>query len=119
MPLASVTLIGPRHDDHVGAVLAGVRAGIESALAVPADRVTVTASVVPAAHVSLPPGRSDRFVLVDITLYEGRDAALKSSCTDAIRERLASDPGITPGDVAVVFRDVTRTDLAIEGPVTS
>lgn len=113
MPLVRIDLTGPQTPERIRAVLAGTRLAITSSLGVPDSRVHLRLIETPASHVDAPACRTSSFALIDIALYEGRTPELKAACVAAIRDALAQDPGITPCEVAVAFRDMSATDLDV------
>lgn len=111
MPIVRVEMVGPKEGPYKRAMLRAVRSGVQDALGVPQERVTVRLLELEPECVDLPGCRTERFTVVEIMLYEGRTPELKLACTQAIRDNLADDPGIEASDVAVLYRDVTPVDL--------
>jgi phenylpyruvate tautomerase PptA (4-oxalocrotonate tautomerase family) len=113
VPVVRIDVAGPKSAEYRSALLAGVRAGVLAGLGVPDERVTVRLFETAAGDFDLPACRTERYTIVDVTMYAGRTPDLKAACIAAVRERLAENPGIEPSEVTVVFHDLTPTDLDV------
>ncbi|HEX9092543.1 MAG TPA: tautomerase family protein [Coriobacteriia bacterium] len=113
MPIVRIDITGPKPPDWKAALLRGARSAVVEALGVPDGRVTVRVVETPGDCVDVPDCRTDRFTIVEVIMYEGRDEEMKRALSAAIRERLSRDPGIEPSEVSVIIRDPSRIDLDV------
>jgi len=113
VPIARVDVAGPKAASYKAAVLRGVREGVTSGLGVPDARVTVQLVEIAPGEWSMPASRTERFTVVEITLFEGRTREIKRSCIDAIRHNLSADPGIDSSEIAVIFNEKNDDDLNV------
>jgi hypothetical protein len=51
--------------------------------------------------------------MIDVLMFEGRTALLKSEMVTALRAALAQEPGIEPSEVVVNFREAGPVDLDV------
>jgi len=63
-------------------------------------------------HPDLARDRSERFVLVEITISEGRDRAFKKALAAGIAERASAAASTDPQDVMVLIRETARENWA-------
>lgn len=113
MPVVRIDIAGPKPAEYKSALLRGARAGVLAGLGVPDDRVTVRLFETAPGDFDLPTCRTERYTVVDVTMYAGRTTDLKAACIAAVRERLADNPGIEPSEITVIFHDLTPTDLDV------
>lgn len=113
MPFVRIDVTGPKSPEYKRALLTGTRGALTGVFGVPDSRVTVRVIETPAADIDTAPGRTERLTMVDVLMFEGRTAELKSEMTADLRERLAKDPGIEPSEVVVNFRDAGPIDLDV------
>jgi len=113
VPIVRVDITGPKSAAYVRALLRGVRTAVVEGLAAPDERVTVRVIETAADHCDLPDCRTDRFTVVEIMLYAGRDDAKKAACSAMMRELLAAEPGIPACDVSIAYHDMTPVDLDV------
>ncbi|MCW3020045.1 MAG: tautomerase family protein [Solirubrobacterales bacterium] len=93
-----------------------VRAALSSALRAPGDDPLVRLEEYPPAHFSLPyPDRhSDRFALVEVTMFAGRSMQTKRRLYGAIVGSL-SGVGVPPGDVLIVLHEPPMHNWGVDG----
>lgn len=113
MPIVRIDVVGPKTPAYKSAVLAGVRRAVTTGFAVPDERVTVRIVETGGADVDLPSCRTERFTVIEVTMYEGRTADLKAAMAAAAREALAADPGIEASEIQVAFIELSRENLDV------
>jgi len=93
-----------------------VRAALREALQAPADDPTVRLAEYPREQFSLPyPDRhSDRYTLVEVTMFAGRSMDTKRRLYDAIVRRLATFE-VPPSDVLIVLHEPLMENWAVNG----
>ncbi len=115
MPLVNIDLLVGRTDEELTTIADSVHDAMVAELDVPRrDRFQVITQHSPATlHFDqhyLEIQRSDRFVLVRITLSVGRSAVAKSAFYARLAELLADRAGLRPEDLAVVLVENERED---------
>ncbi len=113
MPIVRIDITGPKPPEWKKALLTGVCAAVVESLGVPRERVTVRVVETPDDCVDVPDCRTARYTFIEVIMYEGRDPEPKRDMVEAIRHRLAQDPGIEPSEVAVAIRDSSAVDLHV------
>lgn len=68
-------------------------------------------------HPDLEEARSDRFVLVEITISKGRDTAFKKALVTHIVERVVKAAGNDPRDVMVLITETERENWAFHSGI--
>jgi len=62
-----------------------------------------------------PAGRSDRYTIIEISLFEGRSREAKRHLIHLLFERLKRDCGIDANDVEVTLTETPRANWGIRG----
>jgi 4-oxalocrotonate tautomerase len=117
MPLVHIDLLEGRSPDYHAAVLDAVRTALVEAVDVSHERIIQRIHAVPEQCMDVPPGKSDRALVIEVTMLEGRTPQKKAAFYDAVRRELAEDPGIAPEDVYVVIRDTPSADTCLAQPL--
>jgi phenylpyruvate tautomerase PptA (4-oxalocrotonate tautomerase family) len=114
--LARIDVLEGRTVDEKHAMVEAVRGALSEALHAPAEDPTVRLAEYPAELYILPyPDRhSDRFALVEITLFAGRSMDTKRHLYDAVVRQL-SDVGVPPKDVLIVLHESPMHNWAVDG----
>ena len=112
MPLVRISLREGTTPEYRKALADGVHRAMVEALAVPADdRFQIITEHPPASLVYDPHylgiERTDRIVLVHITLSTGRKPAQKRAFYRRAAELLAQSPGLRPGDLFINLVEVS------------
>ena len=115
MPLVNIDLLAGRTEEELATIADSVHDAMVEELDVPRrDRFHVITQHSPATlHFDrhyLDIERSDRFVMVQITLSAGRSAEAKSAFYARLAALLTDRAGLRPEDLAVVLVENERTD---------
>jgi phenylpyruvate tautomerase PptA (4-oxalocrotonate tautomerase family) len=100
------------------AMVEAVRAALSEALRAPAEDPSVRLVEYPPDQYLLPyPDRhSERFTLVEVTMFAGRSMDAKRRLYDTIVERLATT-GVAPEDVLIVLHEPPMHNWAVDGGI--
>ena len=60
-------------------------------------------------------GRSDRYTIVEISMFEGRSAAAKRGLIRLLFERLHADTGLSPMDVEITITETPKANWGFRG----
>jgi phenylpyruvate tautomerase PptA (4-oxalocrotonate tautomerase family) len=113
MPIVRIDVTGPKPAEYKRALLTSVRSAVVESLVAPDERVTVRLVETPDDCIDIPDCRTPRYTMIEVIMYEGRDAEAKHALVGALRDKLAVSPGIEPSEVAVLIRDASSTDLDV------
>lgn len=116
MALARIDILEGRTAVEKRAMVDAVRDALSEALRAPSDDPTVRLAEYPAAQFALPyPDRhSDRFTLVEVTMFAGRSMDTKRRLYDALIRRLSA-LGVPPKDVLIVLHEPPMHNWAVDG----
>lgn len=118
MALARIEMLEGRSAEEKRRVVDAVRSALSEALKAPEDDPAVRLDEYPRERFSLPyPDRhSDRYTLVEVTMFAGRSMDTKRRLYRGIVDRLAS-LDIPPSDVLIVVHEPPMENWAINGGV--
>jgi len=110
------TLIATRSGwiDDPAAVIDAVQSALREALKIPEGDRTLRLIEHPASHFAVPPGRSDKFTLVEITMFSGRSMSAKRTLYQAIVRHLAV-LGVQPLDIKVTLIETPPENWGLRG----
>jgi phenylpyruvate tautomerase PptA (4-oxalocrotonate tautomerase family) len=116
MPLAKIEVRKKWSPEQTQAIIEAVYLAQREALQVPEQdrQIRLIEHAPELFHV--PPGRSENFTLVEITLFAGRSIEAKRSLYRAIVKNLGVI-GIAPTDVFIVLNEVALENWGIRGGI--
>lgn len=62
-----------------------------------------------------PPGRSERYTIVEISMFDGRSVEAKKQLIFLLFERASARLGITPDDLEITITETPRANWGIRG----
>jgi phenylpyruvate tautomerase PptA (4-oxalocrotonate tautomerase family) len=95
-------------------LLDAVHTAAVEALRIPDEDRTQILTEHPADAFELPPGKGDRFTLIQVTMFAGRSGDAKRRLYQAVVGNLGH-LGIPPSDVVIVLHEVALEDWGIRG----
>ena len=104
-----------RHEALYDAIQAAMVEGIK----IPEDDRCYRLVTYDAAHFPNVPGKSDRFIIIEIALFQGRSLAAKRNMYAAIARNLKAAFGLEPGDIRVVLEEASRENWSMDGKPAS
>jgi len=118
MALARIEIREGRSARDKRAILDAVRGALSESLRAPQEDPLVRLVEYPAEHYSLPyPERhSERFALVEITMFAGRSMETKRRLYDAVVRGLDA-AGVPAADVLIVLHEPPMHDWAVDGGI--
>jgi phenylpyruvate tautomerase PptA (4-oxalocrotonate tautomerase family) len=118
MALARIEILEGRTPEEKRAMVEAVRAALSEALQAPDDDPTVRLAQYPSEQFSLPyPDRhSDRYTLVEVTMFAGRSMDAKRQLYDAIIRRLVN-LGVASTDILIVLHEPPMENWAVNGGI--
>jgi phenylpyruvate tautomerase PptA (4-oxalocrotonate tautomerase family) len=114
--LARIDILEGRTVDEKHALVEAVCGALSEALRAPDDDPLVRLAEYRAEQFTLPyPDRhSDRFTLIEITMFAGRSMQTKRHLYGAVVRRLSAT-GVPPGDILIVLHQPEMHDRAVDG----
>jgi phenylpyruvate tautomerase PptA (4-oxalocrotonate tautomerase family) len=118
MALARIDILEGRRAEETRAIVDAVRAALSEALHAPDDDPAVRLAEYPREKFSLPyPDRhSDRYMLVEVTMFAGRSMDTKRRLYGAIVDRLGR-LDVPANDVVIVLHEPAMENWAVNGGV--
>ena len=115
MPLVSIEIVAGKSPAYKKALLDGVHAALVHALKILQDDRNQRLHELAPENYERRPGRTDKFTLVEITLFLGRSMEAKRSLYAKIVENLGREPGIDGNDIMIVLHEVPLENWGIRG----
>ena len=104
-----------RHEALYDAIQAAMVEGIK----IPEDDRCYRLVEYDAAHFPTVPGKSDRFIIIEIALFAGRSMAAKRTMYAAICRNLKAAFGLESGDIRIVLEENSRENWGMGGKPAS
>ncbi len=118
MPNVLIEIRQGRSPGEKRALLDAVHLALVEALKIPDHDRTQRVREYPPQDFEVPPGRSDRYTLVEITMFSGRSLEAKRRLYKALTDRLAA-VGTSASDVKIVLLEVPLQDWGLHGQPAS
>jgi phenylpyruvate tautomerase PptA (4-oxalocrotonate tautomerase family) len=116
MPLAKIEVRKSWPPAQVQALIEAIYSAQRDALQLPEHDRQIRYIEHRPEHFHVPPGKSENYTLVEITLFAGRSIAAKRALYQAIVKNLGA-LGITPDDVFIVLNEVALENWGIRGGI--
>jgi phenylpyruvate tautomerase PptA (4-oxalocrotonate tautomerase family) len=116
MPLAKIEVRKSRPATEVAALIEAVYLSLREALKVPERDRQVRYIEHKPEHFAVPPGKTENYTLVEITLFPGRSLDAKRTLYQTIVKRFG-ELGIAPSDVFIVLNEPPLDNWGIRGGV--
>ena len=114
MPLIRVEIREGWSPTEKAGLLDAIHAAAVEALGIPDEDRTQILTEHPAEAFEIPPGKGDRFTLVEITMFAGRSLDAKRRLYRALVTNLGR-LGIPPSDVLIVLHEAPLENWGIRG----
>jgi phenylpyruvate tautomerase PptA (4-oxalocrotonate tautomerase family) len=96
------------------AVIGAVQSALREALKIPEWDRTLRLIEQPASHFAVPPGRGEKFTLVEVTMFSGRSMDAKRSLYRAIVRNLAA-LGVPSLDIKIALIETPPENWGLRG----
>jgi phenylpyruvate tautomerase PptA (4-oxalocrotonate tautomerase family) len=100
-----------RHEALYDAIQAAMVEGIK----IPEDDRCYRLVEYDEAHFPSVPGKSDRFIIIEIALFAGRSIAAKRNMYAAIARNLKAAFGLEASDIRIVLEENSRDNWSMDG----
>jgi len=116
MPLTRIEVRRPRPADEVRALIDAVAEALHESLQLPeGDRQLRYVEHRP-EHFAVPPGKSENYTLVEVTMFPGRSQDAKRRLYQSIVHRLGA-LGVAPADILIVLHEPPLENWGVRGGV--
>lgn len=116
MPLARIEVRKSWAPEQVQAIIEAIYLAQREALQLPAHDRQIRYIEHRPEHFHVPPGKTENYTLVEITLFGGRSIKAKRALYQAIVSNLGK-LGIAPDDIFIVLNEVALENWGIRGGV--
>lgn len=116
MPLAKIEVRRDWPPEQVQAIMEAVYLAQREALQLPEHDRQIRYIRHQPEHFHIPPGKSENYTLIEITLFAGRSLAAKRALYRGIVQKLGA-LGIAPDDIFIVLHEVPLDNWGIRGGV--
>jgi phenylpyruvate tautomerase PptA (4-oxalocrotonate tautomerase family) len=114
MPLVRIEILEGRSVEERRQLLQVVHDALVEAFEVPDDDRTQRIVEYDPVSFEIPPGKSERYTLIEITAFPGRSRAAKAALYQAVVRRLA-DLGVDAADVSIVVHEPPLENWGVRG----
>ena len=97
-----------------GAVIDAVQSALREALKIPEGDRTLRLIEHPPSHFAVPPGRGEKFTLVEVTMFSGRSMGAKRALYQAIVRNLAA-LDVPPSDIKITLLETPPENWGVRG----
>jgi phenylpyruvate tautomerase PptA (4-oxalocrotonate tautomerase family) len=95
-------------------VIEAVQSALREALKIPEADRTLRLIEHPPSHFAVPPGRSEKYTLVEVTMFSGRSLGAKRALYQAIVRNLAA-LGVPPLDIKIALIETPPENWGLRG----
>ena len=95
-------------------IINAIHSAMREALKIPEDDRNIRFIEYHPEDFQVPPGKSDNYILVEITMFAGRSLQAKKDLYQGIVNGLGK-AGISPNDIFIVLHEVTLDNWGIRG----
>lgn len=115
MPLVRVDMIAGKSPEYKKAMLNCIHDGLKKALGIPDwDRFQRIVEI-PREDFETAPGKSDDFMIIELTLFPGRTREQKGNAIHQITANLEDQLGIAPEDVFIIIHEPPNENWGLGG----
>lgn len=115
MPLVRVEMVAGKSPEYRKTVLNCIHEGLAAALGIPDwDRFQRIVEI-PRENFETAPGKTDAFMIIELTLFPGRTREQKGAAIRQITANLTEHLGIVPEDVFIVIHEPPNENWGLGG----
>ena len=105
MPLVKIEIIKDQSKDYKTTLLQSVHDGLVNALSIPDDDRNQRLYELDECFYERSPGKSEKFTLIELTLFPGRNTKMKKDAISEITRLLGERLQIEPPDVFIIINE--------------
>jgi len=115
MPVVRIDMYKGRSAAEKKMILDAVHDALVEALGIPDDDRTQMINEYDPEHFERKTGRSEAFLMIEISLFAGRPREVKKRLYGLITGKLSTAAGIAPSDVMICYNEQPRENWGING----
>jgi len=115
MPLVRIEIVKGKTDEYKKQLMDSVHYALEDALGIPDWDRYQRLYELDRTDFEYLSDNSDRFTIIEITMFPGRTAEQKAEIFARITERLKNAPGIEPADVFIILHEPSDENWGLGG----
>jgi phenylpyruvate tautomerase PptA (4-oxalocrotonate tautomerase family) len=115
MPLVKVEILKGRSGEYKKAILDGIHSALVEAFKIPDYDRNQRLYELEKKNFEFPSTKSDKYTLIEITVFKGRSLEAKKLLYSRIADNLARSPGITGEDFTIVLHESPLENWGIKG----
>jgi phenylpyruvate tautomerase PptA (4-oxalocrotonate tautomerase family) len=115
MPFVRISLRRGRSPDYKRALFDGIHAALVEAFLIPDSDRNQQILELDAESFEISPTKSNQFVIIEITAFQGRSLAAKKNLYSAIVRNLGTSPGIAGDDILIILHEPPKENWGIHG----
>ncbi|NER60481.1 tautomerase family protein [Pseudomonas sp. MAFF212428] len=115
--MAQIKIYGLRTtlDQHRGALADAIHGAVMNALQYPVEKRFQRYIALDPADFLYPQDRSQHYLIIEISLFEGRSTAAKKDLIRQLFQRIGEHTGIHPQDIEITLFETPRENWGIRG----
>ena len=114
MPLVRIEITTGKSQAYKAAMLDGIHNALVEAIKIPDSDRRQRLYELDELHFERT-GRSDQYMIIEITMFKGRSFEAKKALYAAIVRNLEADPGIPGGEISIVIHEPPLENWGIRG----
>jgi phenylpyruvate tautomerase PptA (4-oxalocrotonate tautomerase family) len=115
MPFTKISLLKGKSEAYKLALRVGVHSALVEAFLVPDSEIYQQLYELDEKNFEIPSDKSNQFVIIEITAFQGRSYAAKKELYRAIAQNLGKSPGISGGDILIILHEPPKENWGIHG----
>lgn len=115
MPLVRIEIVEGKTKEYKAQLLDGIHKALVRSLQIDDGDRFQRLYELPSENFERSPGKSDRFTLIEITMFQGRTREQKAKLYEEIAGELKSSPGIDAPDIFIVINEPDDEDWGLAG----
>jgi phenylpyruvate tautomerase PptA (4-oxalocrotonate tautomerase family) len=115
MPLVKIEIIKGQSKDYKTTLLQSVHDGLVNALSIPDDDRNQRLYELDECFYERSPGKSEKFALIELTLFPGRNTKMKKDVVSEITRLLGERLQIEPPDVFIIINEPPLDNWGMRG----
>ena len=115
MPFTRISILKEKSEAYKLALREGIRAALVEAFFVPGSEIYQQLWELDEKNFEIPSAKSDRFVIIEITAYQGRSFEAKKNLYRLIAQNLAKSPGIPGNDILIILHEPPKENWGVHG----
>jgi phenylpyruvate tautomerase PptA (4-oxalocrotonate tautomerase family) len=114
MPLVRIEILEGRSVEERRQLFEAIHRALVEAFEIPDDDRTQRIVEYDPVNFEIPPGKSERYTLIEVTAFPGRSRTAKAALYEAIVRRLG-DLGVDAADVSIVVNEPPMENWGVRG----